>query len=163
MVNNLVVFDFDNTLVDGNTDSLILDMLPGLREAARNYQVDNKGWGEVMNSALETIWQRGLQKKDIDECILSLKLTASVKSMLLNLNENSEQDVIIVSHSNDYFIEILLKDAGIKKEEFIGIFTYPAEWKKQGNLEVKRFHQEIHTCDFCPNDFCKGLCVLGSL
>lgn len=156
MANYLVIFDFDNTLIDGNTDSVILDLVPGLREASAEYKYRDKGWGEVMNNALNSIWQQRLQRKDIDECILSLKLTEIVKQMILSLSEKKMIDVIIVSHSNEYFIDTLLKDVGIESSVFKGVFSYPAEWKENGNLEVKRFHHEIVNCNFCPNDFCKG-------
>ena len=157
MATRLVIFDFDNTLVDGNTDSLILEMLPGLREISRNYQSEGKGWGEVMDAALATIGKRGLKKNEIDECILALNITETVKNMLLKLLEDEQTDVIILSHSNDYFIDILLLDAGISSSHFKTISTYPAEWNDEGYLEVKRFHQEVVDCRYCPNDFCKGL------
>ena len=157
MPERLVIFDFDNTLVDGNTDSLILDLLPELRELSRNYKADGKGWGEVMNSALAVLRQKGLQKKDVDECILALKITDTVKSMLLNVTRDNKTDVIIISHSNEYFINAILLDSGIEKSYFKSIYTYPAEWDEKGQLKVKKFHQEAIKCKYCPNDFCKGL------
>ena len=157
MADHLVIFDFDDTLVDGNTDLLVLDMLPRLREASRNYKVEGKGWGEAMNDALETIGKNGLKKKDIDECILTLKITDTVKGMLLNLIKDDRADILIVSHANEYFIDLLLLDSGIDKSQLKRIFTYPAEWNDEGQLKVKRFHQENISCKYCPNDFCKGL------
>ena len=156
MAEQLVIFDFDNTLIDGNTDALILDMLPMLGNISMYYEKGGRGWGEVMNSALETIAQSGLGKTDIDECILALKISEPVKCMLSMLMADERTDLIILSHSNEYFIDLLLLEFEIDKSKFNGIFTYPAEWNDK-QLRVKRFYEEKLECRYCPNDFCKGL------
>ena len=157
MAEQLVIFDFDNTLIDGNTDALILDMLPMLRNMSMNYDKEGRGWGEVMNSALEIIAQNGLGKADVDECILALRISEPVKYMLSMLMADERTDLIILSHSNEYFIDLLLLEFGIDKSKFNGIFTYPAEWNDEEQLRVRRFYEQKLECTYCPNDFCKGL------
>eukprot|EP00795_Rhopilema_esculentum_P014547 gene14547-5615_t len=154
---NLVVFDFDNTLIDGNTDSVIIDMFPDLKTTARTYRSEGKGWGETMHSILDKIsGKHGRTREHIDSCIYQLEIPKTVKQMFSRIVNLKKSDLIIVSHSNEYFIDILLNMADINKSTFKNILTYPAVWTDKGSLEVQRFHSHVIDCAYCPNDFCKA-------
>ena len=154
---NLVVFDFDNTLIDGNTDSVIIDMFPDLKTTARTYQSEGKGWGETMHLILDKIsGKHGRTREDINSCIYQLEIPKTVKRMFSRLVNFEKSDMIIVSYSNECFIDILLNMADIDKSTFKNILTYPAVWTDKGSLKVQRFHSHVIDCEYCPNDFCKG-------
>eukprot|EP00794_Sanderia_malayensis_P003713 gene3713-4233_t len=158
---NLIIFDFDNTLVDGNTDMVVLDMIPrlNLRKLAHNYADDpTKGWGEAMCFALQELHKNGLGKKEIDNCLLKLEFFIN-GSFLNEIGHTRNNDIIIVSHSNDYFIDVLLKKVEASSA-IKDVLTYPATWTANGRLQVDRFHEEIIQCKYCSGDFCKGLFIL---
>ncbi len=157
---NLIIFDFDNTLVDGNTDMVVLDLAPHLklRKFTSESQKQGKGWGEAMGLALGQLHTYGLDKSQIDECVLKLKFFDHLPELLSKLKESGKNDTIILSHANDYFIDILLKKAGLESV-FKAVHTYPAKWTTEGCLKVDRYHNEDVNCRYCPVDCCKGWCL----
>eukprot|EP00794_Sanderia_malayensis_P003714 gene3714-4234_t len=161
---NLIIFDFDDTLINGCSVMTMLDIVPGLnlRMQAHNVAVvREKGWGEAMSFALQQLHIHGLSKVEIDECLLFLDFFVG-QSFFHKLCQSSSNDVIILSHSNEHFIEVLLKKVGATCA-INEVLTYPASWTTNGRLEVKRFHDDVIQCQYCPGDFCKGYVLSNHL
>ena len=148
----LAVFDFDNTLVDGNTDTWVLDLHPPCRQQMNQQKSEGHCWTDIMHSIFSVLHKKDVRKQDYESCFKSLQFTEGIKEtcdFLKNMNIQS----VIVSDSNSYFIEHLLQRDSLQ-EVFSSIYTNPAQWNKDGRLTVERYHS--HTCGRCPENLCKG-------
>lgn len=155
----LLIFDFDNTIIDKNTDAEIVkaQSIWGQCVAAKNFFTNAVGWAESMSYTLRDLHESNFSRKKIDQVILGIPLTDGMQNVfdVLNSNKNAH-DIIMLSHANSYFINLLSRkyNFGLCFDE---IFTYESEWKGfEGPLVVKA-HDEVEVnCSICPSDFCKG-------
>ncbi|EDO48917.1 predicted protein [Nematostella vectensis] len=148
---HLAVFDFDHTLVDGNTDTWITKLYPKTMELIRRCRKDGWCWTDIMDSAFQLLHANGFTQADFNKCFESLQFMEGMKETCIFLKEVGVQ-CIIISDSNTYFIEhLLLRD---KLDScFTDVFTNPAWWGQKGCLHVEHYHN--HTCRMCPKNLCK--------
>ncbi|XP_066921505.1 pyridoxal phosphate phosphatase PHOSPHO2-like [Clytia hemisphaerica] len=157
----LLIFDFDNTIIDKNTDSEIIKAqnLYGKCLSGKRYLKNDLGWAETMSLALADLHQNNISQKDIDKIIEDIPLTPGFETVFEFIRQNRERcECIMLSHSNSYFIDLLVKKYSIG-DCFDSIHTYEAEWMKDGPLLVKPYHPFLVNCQICPPDFCKGVFV----
>ena len=147
--NLLAVFDFDHTLVDGNTDTWITK----LYEDVKHLQ-SNKGicWTDKMAEVFRKLHEKSITKLDFEQCLESLPFTDGMKELLTFI---ATQDIpcIIISDSNSYFIKYLMEFNDVihcVKE----IHTNPANWTDSQLLTIQYYH--THNCSQCPVNMCKG-------
>lgn len=159
---NLIIFDFDHTIIDKNTDQEIINAqsLLGKCISAKNYFQNNVGWAESMTYTLKDLHGSNVSKEQIDKIILDIPLTYGMNELFNTLRSHKEKhDCIMLSHSNTYFIDLLLKKHGIE-DCFDSIHTYHCEWQgEKGPLLVKPYDSLSVYCKICPPDFCKGVFV----
>ena len=164
--NFLFVFDFDLTMINRNTDGEIIKVHNKLKNSlpAKSCIEKNAGWSQTMTYALKELYRNKILKSNIDEIILNIPLTAGFVDVFDVLRKHAgKYDCIILSHSNKYFIDILLEKYGIK-DIFNIIYTYDCEWVNSNNqLVVKPFDEPLNSCNICPVDFCKGKCIKAHL
>jgi pyridoxal phosphate phosphatase PHOSPHO2 len=149
----LVLFDFDHTVCDGNTDTWILRALPPLASAQdaaaaaatssprarvlppslRNPR-DPHGWTAYMQSVFDYAHERGVFAPDFKEALRSLPLTPGFHALLTALLENVGGDSSsgspppavaagIVSDSNDLFIPWTLEANGFDSAAVARLFA----------------------------------------
>lgn len=147
----LAVFDFDHTLVDGNTDTWITKLHPCTMQLIREHQQYGWCWTNIMDKVFEVLHSEKFLKNDFVTCLESLKFTAGMKETCNYLQSNSVS-TIIISDSNSYFIDHLLERDSLHCT-FCSIYTNPAGWRSDGRLHVERFHE--HECTVCPLNLCK--------
>ncbi|KAK2570295.1 putative phosphatase phospho2 [Acropora cervicornis] len=147
----LVVFDFDHTLANGNTDTWITKMLPSLKQMISEHRKSGWCWTNIMDKAFSTLHGHGITMADYIKCFESLKFIDGMKetcSFLLSKNVPT----IIISDSNSYFIDHLLARDSLQ-DVFRDIYTNPASWDDCGCLNVEHYHK--HQCKVCPQNLCK--------
>lgn len=66
----LFVFDFDHTVVDCNTDTIIYHVLPD-KDLPKNIKTlyDGKDWNSFMKNVFDHIHMQGVSKDQIEQCI----------------------------------------------------------------------------------------------
>ncbi|XP_067929731.1 probable phosphatase phospho2 isoform X2 [Watersipora subatra] len=153
-VKTLVAFDFDHTVVDGNTDIVVRQLysgsLPTEIEALYNAQ---DGWTDYMAAIFALLHQTGFTQSAIKECIIGIPLVPGMKDLFDHLN-NDRYEVIIVSDSNTLFIDWLLKANHLDKVVH-HVYSNPAEFDTDGMLTLKYFQLQ-DSCKLSSKNMCKG-------
>ena len=148
----LIVFDFDHTVVDGNTDVKILDVL-GTNKG--NVKYDPKiGWTKHMKTIFLECSKYGVAKEDMVSVLKELKLTDGMQSLFDVIRKFKTMiKVVIASDSNAWFIDVLLDHYKIK-DLIDEVHTNPAVWN--GNLlEISQYETNTD-CSRCPVNMCKS-------
>lgn len=156
----LVIFDFDNTLISKNTDQEIIrtQSLVGKCVSAKNWFTNTVGWAESMSFTLKELHENNFSKQDIDNIIKTIPLLDGMLNAINVLKDKKDNvELVMVSHSNSYFIDILLREFNMGSL-FDIIYTYQSEWINE-QLFIKPYDVPHTMCELCPIDFCKGVCV----
>ncbi|XP_007669391.2 kelch-like protein 23 isoform X1 [Ornithorhynchus anatinus] len=151
----LLVFDFDYTIIDDNSDTWIVKCAPektlpnGLR---KSYQKGN--WTEYMGRVFRYLGDEGIREDEMKNTMTTIPFTAGMEELLNFIGKNKDIfDCIIISDSNAIFIDWILKAANFQ-DVFDAVFTNPAAFNASGYLTVQHFH--THHCTKCPKNLCKG-------
>ena len=115
----LVAFDFDETVVDCNSDTYINCLAPDGRIPDRivhNYYND-KDWIQYMRHVLAYLHESGVTEKDIRECLNTMPMIKGVKDLIQNMKNcgPNRYELIIISDANTVFISQSLEANGIDK------------------------------------------------
>lgn len=150
----LLVFDFDHTIVDENSDTWIVNCAPAAKlpdEIKKSYQ---KGrWTEYMGRVFRYLGDNGIREEDMKKTMTTIPFTAGMKDLLDFIRKHKDFfDCIIISDSNAVFIDWILKAANIS-QLFDDVFTNPASFDGCGCLTVQNCH--AHDCAKCPVNLCK--------
>ncbi|EGG02282.1 uncharacterized protein MELLADRAFT_110299 [Melampsora larici-populina 98AG31] len=160
----LVVFDFDWSLVDQDTDRYLFEVLdPDLRMRLE-LQKDTVQWTDNVAECLRLLHQSGVGKDQIIKAFSTLPLHPAMKRAIETLHKDQskiETSFLILSNSNSEFIEIVLNHHKVDLKIFKQIITNPAQFNQDGMLVLNRRipydfpiqHSCIHGCS--PN-MCKG-------
>ena len=153
----LLVFDFDNTIINGNTDGEIIraQRLLGKISSGMNYVTDSQGWSFTMSNALKELHENGSTPNEVCKIVTDIPLVDGMKDVFQVLEKfKGKHDIIMLSHSNTVFVDEILKFQMVE-HVFDEIHTYKANWSEDGLLKVDPYTDE-KKCPYCPSDFCKG-------
>ena len=167
-----VVFDFDWTMVNENTDTWVFKQLaPSLYIELMEMRKDGKmGWQELMNFGLrklKTVYNCG--RKELVKALLSIPLFDEIFK-IIPLLHGEGHEVIILSDANRFYIETIVKEQGIL-DSISCIITNGVEWRTGSDkdekvngvcevdvLQIEPYHRVgDHSCNLCPSNLCKGL------
>ncbi|KAM7406544.1 hypothetical protein PAMP_000918 [Pampus punctatissimus] len=150
----LMVFDFDHTVVDDNSDTWVIRCLPGqtLPDAVKNSY--RKGhWTEFMGRVMNYIGDQEVSPDSVRSVMETIPFTTGMTDLLKFILENkSSIDCIVISDSNTMFIDWILCAAGLQAA-VDQVFTNPAKFNELGCMEVQCYHS--HDCERCPVNLCK--------
>lgn len=171
----LIVFDFDWSLVDQDTDRYLFEVLdPSLRlllvERKRTLQ-----WTDNVADCLDQLAKRGFTEAQINQAFSTLPLHPAMKRAIEALSKpitlSGTQDAhpkridtqfLILSNSNSIFIELVLKHHNLFEIFKGSIITNPAHWDSENpNRIVLRRKVDPngppHACSLgCSPNMCKG-------
>lgn len=150
----LVAFDFDHTLVDGNSDvhvqKLSCDgsMPSDLKKLSREI-----GWNEYMNEIFKFLHSHcKIEEKDYIRQLVSLPMINEIDT-LLKFIESHDHEAIIISDSNSLFIKWILENNHLE-HIFSQVYTNPAHFDSDGCLKIEYFHHQTD-CTFSTANLCK--------
>ncbi|XP_020645116.3 pyridoxal phosphate phosphatase PHOSPHO2 [Pogona vitticeps] len=150
----LLVFDFDHTIVDENSDTWIVKCAPAAKlpdEIKNSYKKGH--WTEYMGRVFRYLGDNGVREEEMKRTMTTIPFTAGMKELLDFIRKHKDFfDCIIISDSNAIFIDWILKAASIS-ELFDEVFTNPASFDGCGYLTVQNCH--VHDCVKCPVNLCK--------
>ncbi|XP_071186932.1 pyridoxal phosphate phosphatase PHOSPHO2 isoform X1 [Salvelinus alpinus] len=154
IMKTLLVFDFDDTLVDDNSDTWVIQCIPDqcLPDLVKNsYQ---KGrWTEYMGRVMSYIGDQDISPDTIRSVMETIPFTDGMIELLMFIVSNKNDiDCIIISDSNTVFIDWILQVAGVQAA-VDQVFTNPATFDKRGYMEIECYHS--HQCSQCPVNLCK--------
>ncbi|KAF8331106.1 phosphatase phospho-type [Cantharellus anzutake] len=157
----LVIFDFDWSLVDQDTDRYVFEVLaPDIRRKIKTRQAEVQ-WTDLIAMSLLELHGRGRTRKQIEDALRVLPFHPAMQRGARNIKENLRipTTLICLSNANLVFIETILKDKAFE-DIFEEIITNPAEWRDDGALIVKRRVSPDgpqHSCTTgCSANMCKG-------
>ncbi|KAM8889854.1 pyridoxal phosphate phosphatase PHOSPHO2 isoform 1-T2 [Synchiropus picturatus] len=150
----LMVFDFDHTLVDDNSDTWVIRCLPGqtIPDSLRN-SYRRGHWTEFMGRLMNYIGDQEVLPDQVRKVMETIPFTAGMTDLLAFISENKNTiDCIVISDANTMFIDWILHAAGLQ-QAVDKVFSNPAKFNDLGYMEVHCHHS--HDCDRCPVNLCK--------
>uniref|UniRef100_K3XL51 Uncharacterized protein n=1 Tax=Setaria italica TaxID=4555 RepID=K3XL51_SETIT len=150
----VVVFDFDRTIIDWDSDDWVVTKL-GAADAFQRLRPTMR-WNPLMDRMMEELHARGKTVEDIRDCLRSAPLDAHVISAIKTA-ASLGCDLKVVSDANTFFIETVLAHHGVLGC-FSEISTNPARVDADGRLRISPFHDSAsapHGCSLCPDNMCK--------
>ncbi|CAH0550281.1 unnamed protein product [Brassicogethes aeneus] len=159
MAFNLIAFDFDHTIVDDNTDTVVAALINKnqIPDSLRTlYRKD--GWTSYMQGIFKLLHQNDIKESRILEAIKSIKPVPGICELIQKAHNDLNCHVIIISDSNTYFIEHWLKYHELDKY-VAKVFSNPAELDSMGLLNIKMYHFQDY-CKLSSKNLCKGQILL---
>eukprot|EP00258_Populus_trichocarpa_P013605 XP_002324759.2 thiamine phosphate phosphatase-like protein [Populus trichocarpa] len=157
MAKVVVVFDFDKTIIDCDSDNWVVEKLDVHDLFAQ--LLPSLPWNRLMDKMMMELHSRGKTIQDIAECLKKVPLNPRMISAIKSAYA-SGCDLRIVSDSNYFFIETVLKHNGLM-DCFSEINTNPSYVDGEGRLRILQYHDvnkfPSHGCTSCPPNMCKGL------
>lgn len=152
----LLAIDCDHTIIDGNSDTWILSLLPDGKvpqSIKQRFRMEHKSWTIYMGEIFEYMHSMGIKEDDLRSSIASIPLTPGMAEFLEYQKSSPNVDCIVVSDSNSFFINVILKTRNFLKG-INQIFTNRAEFDSEGCLRIH--FSNPHTCPRkCPKNLCK--------
>jgi pyridoxal phosphate phosphatase PHOSPHO2 len=150
----LVAFDFDHTIVDGNTDLIVQKLLPSDKITAdvkRLHRTD--GWTVYMQEIFRLLHKSGVTRDEIHEAITRTPATPGMVELIQFLYRQNVE-VIIVSDANSVFIKDWLCSSSLT-HAVEKVFTNPAYYDTDGCLKIEMYHFQDF-CELSTKNLCKG-------
>ena len=168
MSGKLAVFDFDNTIIDVNSDTFIDKLIPGWDDTNGRFKyptaVESLEWTDRMNAVFELMNSTyAITKDQLLDCIANIDISEPMITLLKQLKQTGWQ-LMILSDANTVFIDTILRRHGLG-DVFDTIYTNSAEFDANGRLIVTPFNQiyfgeskQTFDCStqICARNICKG-------
>eukprot|EP00232_Nephroselmis_pyriformis_P024035 CAMPEP_0182866042 /NCGR_PEP_ID=MMETSP0034_2-20130328/8005_1 /TAXON_ID=156128 /ORGANISM="Nephroselmis pyriformis, Strain CCMP717" /LENGTH=243 /DNA_ID=CAMNT_0024998365 /DNA_START=151 /DNA_END=882 /DNA_ORIENTATION=+ len=155
----LVVFDFDWTLVNENSDTVVVREL-GVEAEFLTLLAAQTPWTTLMDKVMMAAFRSGNNERDIVDALKEVPVERAMLRVVRAMAA-AGVEMVIVSDANSMFIEKILAHHGVG-----GCFSEvnTNEGKLEGGaLRVLPHHQgPPHNCVLCPENLCKGM-VLDKL
>ncbi|KAF8200661.1 phosphatase phospho-type [Pholiota molesta] len=155
----LVVFDFDWSLADQDTDRWIFEVLaPDLRRKMKSLKNEIQ-WTDLVAQCLQEAHSRSITKEQIINALEIMPFHPAMVRAVTELKARGETTFLCLSNSNSTFISTILRHKSLD-DLFDQIITNPAEWDPSGLLKLRRRvdpEGPQHTCQVgCSPNMCKG-------
>jgi len=157
----LIVFDFDWSLADQDSDRWIFEVLaPDIRRKMKNTKTQYH-WTDLVAQSLRELHQRGGTRADIEGALRIMPFhPAMIRGVkTLKAATKPQTTFLCLSSANSVFISTILESKGLQ-DLFTEIVTNPAEWDPSGLLKLRRHVDPDgpqHNCPRgCNENICKG-------
>lgn len=160
----LFIWDFDNTVVLDNTDTLVFeryapDVLEVHKEAIRAGKRPLP-WTDLINNGFRKLQERGVSPDKILAAAAEAPFPEETVAALRMIAECGHARSLVLSDANSGFIEASLKKNGLREREVFqgGVFTNACVEHGDGGLMIQPFSEgrERHNCGSCAANLCKG-------
>ncbi|KAJ8439012.1 hypothetical protein Cgig2_028458 [Carnegiea gigantea] len=158
MAGILVVFDFDKTIIDCDSDNWVIDEL-GFTELF-NRLLPTMPWNTLMDTMMREMHAQGVKIDQIVEVLKRVPIHPRIVPAIKAAHD-ARCDLRVVSDANQFFIETILNHLGVR-DCFKEINTNPGFVDEEGRLRTLPFHdfkKSPHGCNRCPPNMCKGLVI----
>ncbi|KAJ8458598.1 hypothetical protein OPV22_031524 [Ensete ventricosum] len=155
MAGIVVVFDFDKTIIDCDSDNWVVDRL-GVADVFERL-IPTMPWNSLMDRMMMELHARGRSIEDIAACLRTAPLDPHVVDAIKTVYALG-CDLRVVSDANQFFIDTILKHHGLL-ECFKEINTNPSLVDEEGRLRILPCHDfttRSHGCSICPPNMCKA-------
>ncbi|ODN73247.1 hypothetical protein L202_07800 [Cryptococcus amylolentus CBS 6039] len=164
MSKQLIVFDFDWSFVDQDTDRWVFEVLS--TELRRLLQTRKSGGSQctpdVVNETMKDLYERGFKKEQVLEALRILPFHPAMKrAVLAYKGRDANNSLLCLSNSNEVYISTILEKHGLT-DLFTDVITNPAHWSESApdHLIIGRrlpATEPPHGCTVgCLANMCKG-------
>ncbi|RIB14943.1 phosphatase phospho-type [Gigaspora rosea] len=151
----LVVFDFDWSLIDQNSDVWIIEQLSPIIAKQINELKEKYQWTDLMNYLVGEIYKQGITKQQFEQAFAAIPFKPEMIEAL-KMIKSANGDIIILSDANTVYIEAILKAYEVI-DLISNIISNPAAWDEDGRLHIRRLNNIPHGCENpCSENICKG-------
>ncbi|KAK0241783.1 phosphatase phospho-type [Armillaria nabsnona] len=155
----LIVFDFDWSMADQDSDRWIFEVLaPDLRRKMKTLK-DDIQWTDLVSQSLREAHARGITREQIEDALRIMPFHPGMVRGIKRLKEEGNTTFLCLSNANNIFITTILETKGLLPA-FEEIVTNRAEWESSGLLNLRRRidpHGPQHNCTVgCSPNMCKG-------
>ncbi|XP_072943245.1 pyridoxal phosphate phosphatase PHOSPHO2-like [Epargyreus clarus] len=151
MTKSLAVFDFDRTIVNGDSDATIINSLKE-KNPPPEWDSENYDWTPYMDNVFEHAYSAGMSQDHILDCIASMPPTPGVEELITTLDARG-WDVLVITDANSVFVDHWFKTHGLKSC-ITSVITNPASWQR-GRLYISPCARAAG-CPRCPDNLCKA-------
>ncbi|XP_004510357.1 inorganic pyrophosphatase 2-like [Cicer arietinum] len=158
MSNIVIVFDFDKTIIDCDSDNWVIDEL-GFTDLF-NQLLPTMPWNSLMDKMMMELHSEGVTIEDIEKVLHRIPIHNRIIPAIKSAHALG-CDLRIVSDANMFFIQTILKHLEIS-QYFSEINTNPGYVNQEGRLRILPYHDfnnASHGCTLCPPNMCKGIIV----
>ncbi|KAK1289300.1 Inorganic pyrophosphatase 2 [Acorus calamus] len=159
MAGVVVIFDFDKTIVDCDTDNWVVDGLGAT--ALFEELLPTMPWNSLMDRMMSELHSQGRTMEDIADCLRTAPLHPQIISGIKTAHALG-CELRIVSDANHFFIETILRHHGLF-ECFSEINTNKSFIDEEGKLRIQPYHDfnfaSHGCCNPCPPNMCKGVII----
>ncbi|KAL8118736.1 inorganic pyrophosphatase 2-like [Apium graveolens] len=155
MAGIVVVFDFDKTILEVDSDNWVVDELGAT--AVFDQLLNTMPWNTLMDRMMTELHSKGKTVDDIANVLKKVPIHPQIISAVKAAHALG-CDLRIVSDANQFFIETILEHFEIR-ECFSEINTNPSFTDKEGRLRISPCHDFQHGCNLCPPNMCKGMII----
>ncbi|KAG8446810.1 hypothetical protein GDO86_014317 [Hymenochirus boettgeri] len=150
----LMIFDFDETIINENSDDSVIQVAPGQEIPAWLRETFQEGfYNQYMQRVFKYMGDKGVRLADIKSVYEKLPLSPGMSDVFRFLTKNQERfEIILLSDANVFGIESFLKSNGFYSL-FSRVISNPTKAEKNGYLTLGPYH--THTCLKCPANMCK--------
>ncbi|XP_038981379.1 inorganic pyrophosphatase 2-like [Phoenix dactylifera] len=155
MARIVVVFDFDKTIIDCDSDNWVVDQL-GATELFEHL-LPTMPWNSLMDRMMKELHLQGKTIEEIADCLKRAPLDPHVITAIKSAYDLG-CDLRVVSDANLFFVVTVLKHHGLL-EYFSEINTNPSYVDEEGRFRIFPYHDfttSSHGCSLCPPNMCKG-------
>lgn len=156
---NLLIFDFDWSLVNENSDTWVIEQCaPQIYDNVKALRC-NMQWTVLMNHAVNLMMtQHGVSLVDIAAALHRIPVFDEVIDILTYCHHQGI-DMAIISDANTYYIDEILNHLNIR-QYFKYIVTNTA-YVKDSLLRIQAYQSSVtpHNCTLCPINLCKGVAL----
>ncbi|KAK3004575.1 hypothetical protein RJ639_018536 [Escallonia herrerae] len=156
MAGMMVVFDFDRTVIDDDSDRWVVVEM-GLAPLFNQLR-STLPWNSLMDRMMKELHSKGKTVEDIAECLKRVPLHPRVITAIKSAHSLG-CNLKVLSDANQFFIETILKHYGVYGC-FSEVITNPTLVDGEGRLRIFPYHDSAsspHSCNLCPQNLCKGL------
>jgi pyridoxal phosphate phosphatase PHOSPHO2 len=159
----LIIFDFDWSFINENSDTWVVELLPEAVQYMNNLRLNEKSqygpnnWTKLMDHMVGYM----MKEKDVslDDIINRLKCIPYFNDTFdaAKLAHENNAELIILSDANTFYIDQILLHHNLK-HLFTQVITNPSSLDDNRILRVNPYESKEtpHNCKLCPPNLCKG-------
>ena len=150
----MFAFDFDETISQYDGDRYIFSLLPDgkVPQSLEEPRMEKGKWNLFMKKLLIHFHEQGIPFEKVKQSLETLPIVDGMKDLFHNLGE----DIIIISNSNQLFIEWSLA-ANDMYNYVRDVYTNKAQITAQGLIDIGTYC--THQCKVCPFNMCKFIAL----
>lgn len=151
----LLIFDFDHSLIDCNSDPWVVDHL-GASQLMLSLQPAIPSWTDLMDRMMVELAACGNTVGDIEAALRKILLHPAMMRAI-HAAHSWGWELRVISDANVFFIQTVLASHQLE-QYFTVVHSNPAHINDLGVLRIHPYHSSPpHVCPICPPNMCKGL------